>query len=313
VPGEQETILLFDMPQNKADLEQMKTWIKEVDELSAKVSGISIFGKTGNATEARQQQQQMVAGMQQIAELQARMIDLENQLQAAKAKGAGVGKAKTDEEIRAQIEVAEARRINIASIKDQIKYNEAETDSMVRKRIELKQIKAEYVKLGPEKQAMESGKAMITQMRALSDELLKQESSYGQFGRNVGNYSGALKVLEEQLQKTTAQMANMENKSKTTIQNLGAANPVGFNPAQWKGQNTTSLAGAGGLPVSVLNEDAQAYMKLGQQAQWLNTIIQKQEGGFSSVTMQIRASERALISMREAGLEGTEAFESLRM
>lgn len=309
--GEQDTIRLFDLPSNKEDIAQLIAEIKKLDEAARSISGISIFGKTGNAAEARQQQQQFAAGLEQIAELQAKMIDLENQLSEARKRG-GSNKPKNDEEIRSQIEVAEARRKSIASIKDQIKWNEAEADSMVRKRIELKQIKAVYVNLSPEKQAMETGQAMINQMKTLSDELLKQESSYGQHGRNVGNYSGALKVLEEQLQKTTAQMANMEAKGKG-VQDFGARTQIkGFGTNQWQNNGPSAMGPSAGT-VSILNEDAQAYMKLGQQAQWLNTIIQKQEGGFSSVTMQIRASERALISMREAGLEGTEAFEALRM
>lgn len=308
--GEQETIKLFDIPSNEADLAKMIAMITKLDETAKNISGISIFGKTSNATEARQQQQAMATGMEQIAQLQQKMIELENQLQAAKAKGAG-GKAKTDEEIRAMVEASEARRQSIASIKDQIRYNDAETDSMVRKRIELKQIKAEYIKLGPEKQAMESGRAMITQMKELSDELLKQESSYGQFGRNVGNYSGALKVMEEQLAKTTSKMSEMESRSRTTVQNLGAASPVGFNANQWKNQNTTSLTGANGQTVSILNEEAEAYQKAGQQAQWLNTIIQKQEAGFSSVSQRLRTMTRDLVSMKDAGLEGTEAFAML--
>lgn len=312
MPGEQETIRLFDLPSNEADLAKMLGYLNQLDEKAKAIQGISIFGKAGNATEARQQQQAMAAGMEQIAQLQGKMIELENQLQAAKAKGAGAGKSKTDEDLRAQIEANEARRQSIASIKDQIRYNDAETDSMVRKRIELKQIKAEYIKLGPEKQAMESGRAMIAQMKELSDELLKQESSYGQFGRNVGNYSGALKVMEEQLEKTTAKMSEMENRSKTTVQNLSAAAPMGFNTNQWKNQNTTAFTGANGQTVSILNEEASAYQKAGQEAQWLTTIVQKSEGGFASQTQQIRFNERALISMAAAGLEGTEAFEALR-
>lgn len=312
MPGSEETIRLFDIPANKADLAEMLAMVKQLDEQSKNVQGISIFGKAGNAAEARQQQASMAAGMQQITELQQKMIELEKQLSAAKEKTSGGGKAKTDEETRAYIEAAEARKQNIASIKDQIKWDQAEVDSMVRKRIELKQIKAEYIKLGPEKQAMESGQAMITQMKALSDELLRLESSYGQNGRNVGNYSKALKTLEEEFKKVTSAMEAMETKSKTAVQNLGAAKPMGFDAGRWSQNNTTALSGPGGVPVSVLNEDAEAYAKLSQQAGYLNTIIQKNEVGFSSVTQQIRTNEKALQSLRAAGLEGSEAFAQLR-
>lgn len=312
MPGEQETILLIDTAQNKADIAEAIADIRKLDEAMKSVSGISIFGKAGNAAEARSQQAQMAAGMEQIAQLQQKMIELEKELAAAKQKTNTSGKAKTDEDIRAQVEASEARRQNIASIKDQIKWDQAEVDSMVRKRIELKKIKAEYINIGPEKQATEAGRAMITQMKALSDELLKQESSYGQFGRNVGNYSGALKALEEEFKKVSSAMSQMEVKSASSFKNLSAAAPVGFNAGQWKNQNTTSFTGANGQTVSILNEEAEAYGKAAQQAQWLATIVQKEEGGFASATQRVRAHERALISMKEAGLEGTEAFAALR-
>jgi hypothetical protein len=312
VPGDQETIRLIDLPQNKEDIAQLITALEKLDAAAKGVSGISIFGKTGNAAEARQQQTQMAAGMEQITQLQQKMIELENQLAAAKQKSGAGGKAKTDEEIRAQIEAAEARRKNVSSIKDQIKYDEAEIDSIVRKRIELKQLKAEYVNLSPENKALEAGKAMLTQMKELNDELLKQEKGYGQFGRNVGNYSEALKTLEEEFKKVTSAMSQMEAKG-SNVQNFGARTVIqGFGANQHQNQGPTALAGGGGVSVSVLNEDAEAYAKLSQQAGYLNTIIQKNEVGFSSVTQQIRSNEKALQSLSAAGLGGTEAFAQLR-
>lgn len=314
MPGEEETIRLIDLPANKADIAELMAEIRKLDEAAKNVSGINIFGKTSNAGEARQQQQQMAAGMEQIAQLQAKMIDLENQLQAAKAKGSAGGKAKTDEDIRAQIEAAEARRQHTAVIKDQIKYENAEMDSLTRLRIELKKAKAEYADVGPQRQATEAGQKMLEQIQQLNQQVSKQEQGMGVFTRNVGNYSGALKQLEEEFKKVTTAMSAMEAKGGG-VQNFGARTVVqGFGANQHQNSGPTALAGGMGPgQVSVLNEDAAAYQKLGQQAQWLNTIIQKQEMGFSSVTQQIRTSERALVSMRAAGLEGTEAFEALRM
>lgn len=278
------------------------------------VSGISIFGKAGSAAEARQQQTQMAAGMEQIAQLQQKMIELEKELAAAKQKtnAGGGSKAKTDEEIRAQLEVSEARRKNIATIKDQIKYDNAEVDALVRKQIELKRLKAEYSNIGPLNQATEAGQKLFTQVQQLNAEVSKQEQSMGVFGRNVGNYSGALKILEEEFKKVTAAMSQMEAKG-AGVQNFGARTVVsGFGANQHQNSGPTALAGGAGVSVSVLNEDAEAYAKLSQQAGYLNTIIQKNEIGFSSVTQQIRTNEKALQSLRAAGMEGTEAFAALR-
>lgn len=308
--GEEETIRILDLPANKADIAELVAEIRKLDEAAKSVSGINIFGKTGNATEARQQQQQMAAGMQQIAELQQKLIDLENQLAAVKAKGGGAGKAKTDEEIRAQVELTEAKRKQLAAIKDQVRYDQAEIDSIVRKRIELKQLQAQYDSLSATARSADTGKGLLTQIQEMDAGLKNLEGSTGRFQRNVGNYSGALKALEEEFRKVTSAMSQMETRAKG-VQNFGARTIVqGFAANQHQNQGPGSMAT--GVPVSILNEDAQAYAKLSEQAGWLNTIIQKQEGGFSSVTMQIRASERALISMREAGLEDTEAFAALR-
>lgn len=311
MPGEQDTLLVFDIPGSEAAANTLIALIEKVDEKMKGVSGINISGKTGNAATARQQTAELAAGLQQIAEMQKKLIDLETQLGEAK-KRSRTPKSQTDEDIRARIEASEAVKKQYGAIRDKIKWDEAEVDSMVRKRIELKQIKAEYIKLGPEKQAMESGQAMITQMKELSDELLKLESSYGQFGRNVGNYAKAMKPLEEEFQKVSAAMAAMQQKAEQGLKNAGARQPVGFSNEQWKQQNTTMVAGAGGQMVAVLNEDTAAFGKAAQQGGYLNTILQKNEMGFTSVTQGIRFNERALVSLKQAGLGATEAFAMLR-
>lgn len=312
MPGSEDTIRLFDIPANEADVAKMIAMVKQLDETLKGISGISIFGKAGNAAEARQQQASMAAGMEQIAQLQAKMIELENQLQAAKARGATGGKAKTDEEIRAQIETAEARRQHTAAVKDQIKYENAEMDSLTRLRIELKKAKAEYADVGPQRQATEAGQKMLAQIQELNQEVSKQEQGMGVFTRNVGNYSSALKTLEEEFKKVTTAMSQMESKG-ASVQNFGARTVVGgFGANQHQNSGPTALAGGGGMSVSVLNEDAAAYAKLSQQAGYLNTVIQKNEMGFSSVTQQIRTNEKALQSLRAAGMESSEGFAALR-
>lgn len=308
MPGNQDTLDIFNEERNEAAARSLLAWVDKIDERMKSVSGINIAGKTGNAATMRQQSAEMAAGLQQIADMQKKLIDLENQLAAAKERGRSSGKAKTDDEIRSQVEAAEATRQRTAAIKDQVKYDQAETDSIVRKRIELKQLQAVYDRLSQTSGDTEALNNTKNQVKALSDELKKLEGDTGRFQRNVGNYSEALKPLEEEFKRVTAAMSGMQVKA----QNLGARNPVGFDPNKNRVGGTTSLAGPGGQMVAVLNEDAEAYQKLAQQAGYLNTIIQKNEQGFTSVTQQVRFNERALISLREAGLEGSEAFAQLR-
>lgn len=108
----------------------------------------------------------------------------------------------------------------------------------------------------------------------LNNSLKMIDSSVGESKRKVGDYTGALKILETGLFEVNAK-----------IQQMAAS-----------GQQGTK-----------------AYADLTRQGELLNTILGQQEQGFSSITMQIRNSERALQTMRAEGLGDTEMFEQYRM
>jgi hypothetical protein len=107
----------------------------------------------------------------------------------------------------------------------------------------------------------------------LSEKLKLIDASVGQFQRNVGNYTGAISILENALGTIKIKMDEMERSGQ---------------------------------------KDSEMYIKLQQEANLMYALTNQQAKGFASVTMEIRANERALQSLRAAGLEDTEAFRQLQ-
>lgn len=305
MPGEQETIRLFDLPQNKADAQEMLAIVEQIDNKIKGITGFTLGGKTGDSAQFRQQSEQITSGMTQIAEMQKQLIELENQLQAARSKGGASTKAQTDDQIRASVTLRAENKARVDAIKAE---DSAYDQLLIKYKAMAKVAKDLAIEQGAGSQA---AKDAATAAKALSDQLGAAEAAVGQNQRKVGAYTEALTPLHEELTKVNAQLKEMEIRGKAAggVQNLGARNPVGFDPNKNK---TTSMQGPGGATSSVLQSEAVDYQKLTVQAQALNTVLNQQEAGFSSVTQRIRASERALQTLRAAGLEAGEGFAEFR-
>lgn len=107
----------------------------------------------------------------------------------------------------------------------------------------------------------------------LAEKLKLIDATVGQFQRNVGNYTGAISILEKALNEVKGKMDSMEASGQ---------------------------------------RDSEMFMKLQQEANLLYALTNQQAKGFASVTMEIRANERALQTLRAAGLEDTDAFKQLQ-
>lgn len=120
----------------------------------------------------------------------------------------------------------------------------------------------------------QSKEAQEASARALElDKRLKAaDAAVGRFNRNVGNYSGALKVLEKGL-------ADVKNK-------IDAVTKAG-------------------------NGSADVIEQLRKEEALLTTLLQSQTAGFAKASQEIRANTVALQQMAAAGLEGTEAYKEL--
>lgn len=190
------------------------------------------------------------------------------------------------------------------------KQTQASTGSNDELRASLNLLTQQYDKLSESERGTEGGQGLLKTIQTIDSALKQAEGTTGRFRMNVGNYEGAFSTLREELKRVNGQLGEMETRGKTAVQNLGGA-PVGFNTGQWKG-GTTSIAGPGGQTTNLLRSDAAAYKELSGQAQALNIILEQQDKGFKSVTMQTRAAERALQTLEAAGLGGSEGFEKLR-
>lgn len=84
-------------------------------------------------------------------------------------------------------------------IKEEIQLNQASEGSIKQKQIQIKQLQREYDNLSAAERNAAKGTEMLKSIQSLDKELKALEGSTGRYQRNVGNYSGALKILENSL------------------------------------------------------------------------------------------------------------------
>lgn len=133
-----------------------------------------------------------------IVDLQKEIFNVKKQEQElAKAiKEAGTA---TDEQIAQQVELknrlkalSSEQRAYQAQLEVKAKADAAAVGSMKQMSLQLSALKKEYRELSKEERESAFGKKMQKDILALNDELKGLEQSYGQFGRNVGNYTGSI-------------------------------------------------------------------------------------------------------------------------
>lgn len=175
---------------------------------------------------------------------------------------------------RTQVESQLQRQKNTAAIKDEIRMNSSLEGSIQKLRLELKAAQGAYDAMSAAQRKSSEGTALLKSIQDQDKALKTLEATTGRYQRNVGNYTGALHTLEKAL-----------NDAKGKMEQLTQAGQA--NTAQGE--------------------------KLQKEVSFLNGLVGQQVKGFASLTMEVRAGERALQSMRAAGMENTEAFEKLRM
>jgi hypothetical protein len=266
--GQQEFVHIFDVPTDEAAKQKLLGFLDEVDSRIKGFQGVSLMGKNVNSTtEFRQASQQMTEALEKITAL-------EKQLQDLREQGARKNKPINDENLRSTVQERLERQKNIQSIKDEIKMNEAAEGSLNQKRLQLKALQQQYDALSASQKKSAEGQALHSNLQAKDKEVKGEEFDSGRFGRNVGNYTGALHTLEVALTEAKAKMDQLTQAGQA-------------NSAQGE--------------------------KLQQEVSMLNTLVGQQTKGFTSLTMEVRAGERALQTLRAAGMEGSESFEKLRM
>jgi hypothetical protein len=168
-----------------------------------------------------------------------------------------------------------------------------------------------YDKLSEEERASEGGQALLKNLNDTDTAYKKLKESTGRYQDSVGNYSGAFqeafKVLKDQLSQVNKEMSSLEEKGKTTVQNLTGGNTLGFDPNRYKG-SVTSFTKAGGESVNIAAADAPVYQKAAQQQELLSKLVTSTGAGFRSTRQEMRAFQEAAVELGLAVGQDDEKF-----
>lgn len=267
MPGSEDTIRVIDRELVGDDFAWLKEQLVSVKEEIKSFSGIALGSKT--TADAGQFRTQAA----QIAESLSRIKQLEGELEQARSKNSTIQKTRTDEELRASVKTREETRQRTAAIKAEgdaykqlaLAYNQAAAEA--------KKLQATALASGlqADKEAADQASAAANRMAIA---LKAIDRSVGDNRRNVGDYIGAVSILEKELQSVTAKIEQM-----------------------------TAAGQAGSAEMVQLKEQQQA----------LSVITSQMSRGFLSLNQEVRQAERALGTMRAAGLESTEAFEQMQI
>lgn len=234
------------------------------------------LGKNNSLSGVITQSQELATLQKQLDEQSKITIDLQKQLDAATKKlndTRGNAVAKGREQIETNLKI---RQSNKELTQDILAQSDAYKQLVVnfeRAAANAKTLQAKALQTGNPDDQAAANQAS-DKANSLNNQLKAIDNSVGQSQRKVGSYTDALKILEGELTSVSATMSQM--------------------------------AAAG-------QKDTAAYSNLAKESVNLETIISTQKQGFSSVTQEIRSTERALQTLRAEGFGGSEAFEKLRL
>lgn len=259
----------------ETDAQAIITLYENIEKFSGK-SNVATIGKnwenvTTSMVGAASASEALAAMQKQLNEQLLKTAQLEKQLQDAVSSGNTSRKKRnelTDDEIRLNAEASESTRMRKKEIMSQSDAYKALDLEYQKAAANAKRLQAEARNSGNPQDKIAADLASA-QANSLNNALKRIDSSVGESRRKVGDYTGALRILEEELAEVNSKLAQLE--------------------------------ATGGQSSAV-------YPKLAKQAELLNNIVGQQKEGFSSVTMEIRNSERALQTLRAAGYADTEMF-----
>lgn len=204
-----------------------------------------------------------------LSENEKALIQQSQQLEKAQAKLNATFTANANELAKAKIVQAEVTKqmkeeakeaLGLVGAYDKLtkEYNEAAKKA--------KDLAAQFG--AQSKQAKEASARALE----LDARLKAADANVGRFNKNVGNYSGALKILEK-----------------------------GLGDVKKKIDDFTKSG----------NQNADMLAALQKEEQLLEQLLQSQVSGFASGTQEVRANTKALEALAAAGLQGTEAYSKL--
>lgn len=275
MPGQgNEVVKVFDWPSEEAAQQKIIGALDQVEAKIKAISGVSLLSKNVSGVgEFKASSAEMQKAMEDLAAMQKKLIELENQLAAARYKTSQGGKAKTDEEIRSSVAARNEMKARTDAIKAEDDAYKQLALTYNKLAAEAKRLQAVALKTGLEedkKAALEAAAAA----KILSDQLKGIDRAVGDNRRNVGNYVDAIKLLEKEFNDLKARMDQMIK----------------------AGQGNT-----------------EQFREMAKQLGLLETLTSTAAKGFASVQQELKFVEKAMQTMRAAGLEGSEAFEQMRL
>lgn len=261
----------LDRPKVKEDTDFLEGELNKVIELFDKVNKIKIsLQGASSLKDVVAASKQGTAAINELTNAEKEHSKMADQIVQSQAK---VNAGRTDE-AKQLASLKEAQRQRNIELRNQVLLDEAAEGSIQQMRAQLILLQREYDKLGVAEREGTKGQGLLDQIQGIDTALKTLEGDTGRFQRNVGNYTGAVKILEAALTTAKAKLDAM-----TTAERNNTA----------EGQR------------------AQKEFDL------LGRLVGQQEAGFSSISREIQATSRALATMQQNGLENTQGFKELQI
>lgn len=282
MPGRDPLNSIADIPALQAEADRVIAIIKDVDSAVKNVSQVTSLykGSSGsaelkkNTEDLAKANQDLLNIQKQLAEEAKKRITLEDQIAKLLAKKKSDGKAMTDEELRAAVQAKQIAKERLDGIKaEESAYKQLNLEYNKAAQ-KAKDLAAQSIKNPTDTGLKIRADASAKEANDLNNKLKLIDASMGEHRRKVGDYIGAISTLSPILNEIKNKMDQM-----------------------------TASGNANGAEFENLKHEYEA----------LNAIVSQNTTGFTSLTMQIRNGEKALQTMRAAGLEDTDAFKQLRL
>lgn len=248
----------------KQELEKVVGLFNQIKETKITLQGASSLKEVTTATEeAAKANETFATSTKKVIDV----VEQKRQKLAAASGEQGKQIAELNVQLTEQNKVNKEAAINALGLRDAYQKLNAE---YIQAQKSAKALQAD-ARINPalQKDADEASK----KANGLAEALKRIDATVGQYQRNVGNYTGALSVLQKGLADATAKLDKMS-----------------------QSERTNSAAG----------------QSLEKQVALLGTLVGQQGKGFASLTSELRNSERALKTMFESGLQGTQSFKELQ-
>jgi hypothetical protein len=259
------------------ELQDLISGLKTADELIRKMPEVTVnYKKSEGLSDLKKNTDELVKVNQQAKKTQDDLTlsvkqyeSILNQNAQAQAKY-NAGQSDASKALAATKE--QLRQQNLET-KNQTIVQQAAEGSIQKMRAELSLLTGQYDKMSAAQRNSPAGNALQLQIKGQVEALKQLEGETGRYQRNVGNYTGAVAILEKALQEVKQKIDDFTKSGKTNGEQLG---------------------------------------KFRQEEALLEQALNKNAKGFSSITMEVRANERALATMFEQGMQGSEAYNQLQ-